>query len=127
MLICQKRLWLIAKVSMVEKYILVTLHLLIENCKGAITHDSTAISFAVLFEKPIILIPYVDMSKETLAYCEGFKRCLNIPMESFGKETYEFRSIDIKAYQKYKYDYLTHPKVAGRCNGEIMVRYIKWS
>ena len=94
---------------------------LIENCKGAITHDSTAISFAVLFEKPIILIPYVDMSKETLAYCEGFKRCLNIPMESFGKETYEFRSIDIKAYQKYKYDYLTHPKVAGRCNGEIML------
>jgi len=89
---------------------------LVKDCKLVITHDSTAINQAVLYEKPLILInfnAYKKMMRNYLGVLNFGKltgsKVINLESFSFSKKSFNlknFLKINKKKYKKYKDKYI---------------------
>lgn len=92
---------------------------------GVIAHYSTAISFPVIFSKPIIFITtdeieskYATLSKYPLL----FSKELNSQFANIDCEYKTgFSKIDNKAYNEYLFNYLTTPKTKDISNYHILI------
>ena len=101
---------------------------LVKNARFVISHSSTSISFAVLFNKPLIFI-YNDEMLRLYAdtYCEYSKhfaktvgsKCYNI--DTVTVSSIEISPVDIACYEAYRYDFLTSKTSENRTSKEIVL------
>lgn len=107
---------------------------LIKDCKFAITHDSTAIDFAVFCMKPVLLLTSEEIKKnlpqshDTIDYLSSF---LNFPLLNMSRltvsdmpNTMELSSIQIDLYLKFVDEYHTADS-GGKTNEKLIVEYVK--
>ena len=88
---------------------------LIRNCSYVLAHTSTAISYAVIFKKPIIFLTSNEYIKSfdnyrVHGYAKYFNQSLfNIDKLSKIDFSKEIKDIDEKIYNKYFDDYIKYP------------------
>jgi hypothetical protein len=89
---------------------------LVRDCRFAMAHYSTSISFAVLHRKPIVFIYTPDMKKfDYFPAIKGLAQTLNAPLLQIGRSSGRKASVlsvaapDQVRYNEYKYRYLTSP------------------
>ena len=92
---------------------------------AVVAHNSTAISFPIIFKKPLILVTTEDMHsvrKHTCAFCALYSKLLNCVYVKSENEISlpDMLSVDEFAYNSFKYQYLTNPASEGVSNGEIL-------
>lgn len=97
----------------------------IKKALGVFTHFSTAISFPIMEEIPIILITTDDMNRfnsQFASFEKYLSNLLNLPMINIDHcEDCEFKQIDKDAYRKYLWDYLTTPKMYNKSNSDVLI------
>lgn len=99
---------------------------LIKYSEGVIDHCSTAISYAILFKKPIITVVSKDMESampEIYDYAKQYSQYFNsrFVLMDDAKSEIEFKEIDESLYEKYKYDYLTNLESEHLPNYSILI------
>lgn len=96
---------------------------LVHNSMGVISFTSTAVSFPVIDNKPIIFYTSDEILKEyTRQNAKGFSDllgCLYINIDHFSDCV--FREVDVNKYNSYKYDYLTTPMSENFNNSDIVL------
>lgn len=98
---------------------------LVSSCFGVLTHNSTAISYAIAYMKPIILLTTneVRKMKDFESYTILFSEILNLPYINIDvSDNCEFLPIDEGKYTSYKYRYLTNPDAENFDNYEIILK-----
>lgn len=96
---------------------------LINHCIGAITCNSTAISFPVIDKKPILIYTSNDIESRYLFFNTLlFPKLLDLEFINIDEcsEVY-FRDVNMHRYEKYKYDYLTTPISEHINNSDIII------
>ena len=96
---------------------------LINQCIGAITCNSTAISFPVIDKKPILIYTSNDIESRYLFFNTLlFPKLLDLEFINIDEcsEVY-FRDVNMHRYEKYKYDYLTTPISEHINNSDIII------
>lgn len=96
---------------------------LINQCIGAITCNSTAISFPVIDKKPILIYTSNDIESRYLFFNTLlFPKLLDLEFVNIDEcsEVY-FRDVNMHRYEKYKYDYLTTPISEHINNSDIII------
>ena len=87
---------------------------LIKNCKYVICHYSTAVSFAVLFKKPIISLTSKELDNVRWGgLIRSMSKHLNTPLFTLEKNNQNLKLInkyDKKSYKAYLNNYVKHPK-----------------
>ncbi len=102
--------------------------LLIKNCKHVFAHYSTAISFAVLFRKPITFITTNHLKKNRQGYQTKImskllrSQLLNIDEK---KEYKLVNSFNQFGYLNYKQNYIIHPKSDKKNTWISITNYLK--
>ena len=88
---------------------------LIKNCSLVLAHDSVAISFAILFKKPIVFLITDEIKKSSFFYL-SIKKFANelgtepININQFQSfENYNFLYFDQKAYNRWTDNYIKSP------------------
>lgn len=83
---------------------------LVKSCDGVISHASTAVSFAVIFKKPIFFITTNDIKKSFYnSFIDEFSNYFHVKpinIDSFKFNDLNNFSIDINIYNKYINDYI---------------------
>ncbi|MEG2340887.1 MAG: hypothetical protein RSA53_09295 [Odoribacter sp.] len=102
---------------------------LIKNCSLVIAHFSTAISFAVLFKKKMLLVTSDDINSNQ-RLCLGVKRfqeVLGCPLYNIDQipDQIEIQAIDMFKYDSYKYNYVSNKESEMYDNAEIIRRLIE--
>lgn len=91
---------------------------------GVITHFSTAMSFAVITHKPIMLVTTDELNATNNAgytLMEYTKVLLNVPFYNLDHESdVSFRDVDVSKYDQYLHDYLIMPGAKDVSNGQII-------
>lgn len=92
---------------------------------AVVAHNSTAISFPIIFKKPLILVTTEDMHsvrKHTCAFCTLYSKLLNcVYVKSENEITLpDNLGVDESAYNSFKYQYLTNQASEGVSNGDIL-------
>ena len=89
---------------------------LIKNCELVFTHESTAISFPVIFQKPIIYLKNNQIIKSWMSKFIDLKaqntgsKIINISnVNDFNLNINNILSIDMNKYLIYKKNYIKHP------------------
>ena len=105
---------------------------LVKNCKFVIAQSSTSISFAVLYNKPLLFI-YDNQLKEvhkTNLYPSlcSYAECLGCTPLNISDldQAFEIKlpEINKKKYTKYKYDFLTNKSTENILSKEIILEQI---
>lgn len=93
-----------------------------------LAHGSTAVSFAVLSRKPILLLTTLELNKAAYsAHIRTLGRCLGSPIlliDNFGGKIC-VPDIDVKKYQRYEENYLRSRLSKEKEPWEEMVNFIK--
>lgn len=95
---------------------------IVKDCVFAITHNSTAISYAVIFRKPVLIYTSDELNEKNTTRYSVFSNLLNLPVvnidnvQLFNKDLL----VDQLKYDEYLYDYLTTPKSKNRNNSDII-------
>jgi hypothetical protein len=107
-------------------------HELVRHSEMVIAHVSTAISYAVIFEKPIVLVYDREMGRIFkdlhIPLMESFGKSLNAPVLNLDESAglpFDWAVIDREAYVDYKYKYLTSPGLETRNSPELIIEAIK--
>ena len=102
---------------------------LVYNSDIVIAHQSTGMSFAIIYEKPIIIIINKQFHNLHIGQsCLYKQRVLNTNYIDFcsGKNDLpEILRIDTKCYKDYKYEYLTSIESEGKSNTELLLNLLK--
>lgn len=98
---------------------------LTKHAIGVISHNSTAYSFAVIYNKPALVLISDDMIKGmkfTYGCCKAFANELNWPLINMDyiDGSVRFNKIDRNLYEKYKYGYITNLESENRTNADIL-------
>ena len=106
---------------------------LARHCAFVIAHSSTSISFPVLYRKPIIFI-YDDQIKRLYGHTNiypliiNFSRVLGCTLYNidFIRQADQIRinEVDVKKYEKYKYDYLTSDITEKKLSKDIFLNHL---
>ena len=82
---------------------------LVKDAEFILTEGSTAISFAIFFNKPLILFTMreIDFFKHTCIFANILKKEI-ISVENLQKEQFNRELKNLKEYKNYKYSYLTY-------------------
>ena len=100
---------------------------LIQNSIAVIIHHSTAVSFAVMFKKPLIIYTSDDIDavyKNPSCYANSslFDAIL-INIDHI--EDVNIKSVNFKKYEEYKYAYLTNKQVEDISNSEVILSILR--
>lgn len=98
---------------------------LVRTSYAVIAHNSTAISFPVICNKPIIFIATDEMQtvrKRICSFCSMFSKLLNCVYLASEHNIVlpDVLSVDESAYNSYKYQFLTNPDTERFSNGHII-------
>jgi hypothetical protein len=104
---------------------------LVRNAEFVLLHASTAISFAILFKKPLIFIN-TNAIRETYYYTHYLmiiysaellkSACINVDEDFTGVN---ILPVDENAYAQYKYNYLTNPESEQELSENIFINTLK--
>lgn len=100
---------------------------LVSNSNFVITHDSTAIGYAVLHLKPILSITSEKFKKilpENQAFTLSFSKFLNTSLLHYDTDraTKKDIKIDIDKYSSYKYAFLTNKSSEDKLTRDIFIK-----
>lgn len=105
---------------------------LVAGCCFVVAHSSTAISYAVIFDKPILFVKTDDMiSKgrsgfiDVMAASVGLKAVNVDSQEEFDDLDLNYRSWSTERYDEYKYSYVKTRGLADQTVWEIVAREIR--
>ena len=103
---------------------------LVQGAWGVIAHNSTAISFPIIYNKPLILVTTEDMHnvrKHTCRFCELYSKMLNCVYVKSENEILlpDKLAVDEEAYSSFKYQYLTNKSTERISNGEILYNILQ--
>jgi hypothetical protein len=108
---------------------------LVKDCHFTLAHGSTSISFPVLYSKPIMFL-YNNQFKafysfSTLRWIFNLSNILggsiyNVDAVTQSSELY-LNDIDVLAYKKYKYSYLTNLMTENKLSSDLFINYLKSS
>ena len=102
---------------------------LTKDCRLVLLHCSTAINFAVLFNKPILFIITDDLKKKYESQIQAMRRYLGAPLvdldASFEFDMKTVYSINKEAYLRYKTDFIKEPYTPEKKFWEIVIDQIK--
>ena len=103
---------------------------LVKGSWAVIAHNSTAISFPIIFDKPLILVTTEDMHtvrKHTCKFCELYSRILNCVYIKSENEIQlpDTLTVDADAYSSFKYQYLTNKDSESVSNGDILYNVLQ--
>ena len=95
-----------------------------------IAHYSTSISYAILYKKPVLFIYTNEMRKMGFFdIINNFATVLNCNMYNIDslhdKNNIQFKDVDPKRYDKYKYTYLTSRDSETIISKETVLKYLK--
>lgn len=96
-----------------------------------IAHHSTSISFAVLFEKPLIFIYDNEMQRayehSIVPLIASFSEVLNASVYNIsdGQVRWELKPVNKDRYNDYKYKYLTSPETEHTFTEDVVVETIR--
>lgn len=98
------------------------------NSKYVVIHNSTAVAYPVLANKPVIII-YTQQfeGKEIGDYCSMYKKKLNcyfVKREDVESLPLSL-NVDIQAYDEYKYSFLTSKETEELSNDKVMMDILK--
>lgn len=99
---------------------------LVKGSLGVVAHFSTAVFFAVIYEKPMLLATSLDISsnlKRVHRYCEAFAKELNchcLMLDNIPNELL-MEPVDYDAYKRFKYNYITNPTSESISNVETLM------
>ncbi len=101
---------------------------IIRNSKMVLIRNSTAVSFAVIYNKPIIIMYSDELLKDDNTFYKDIKfwseelfcPFINIDHPSFPNKYEQFPRINKKAYTEYKLKYLTS-RVDNKTNCEVIM------
>ena len=108
---------------------------LVSNADIVLAHTSTSISYAVLYEKPIIFltsneirISYDDFRIDSLSRELG-SSLFNIDKKNYEKvfgDGINVSKINKEKYQNFKNNYVKHPKSENISNWDIFIKYLQY-
>jgi len=103
---------------------------LVQHAEFAIVHSSTSISYAVIFNRPLLVCFSNEYKECKVLYEFGYRqgKLLNaqiIQIELCSNTIIPTPIIDNNAYQEYKYTYLTRPEIEKLKNKDIIIQYLK--
>lgn len=106
---------------------------LIRDCAFVLSHGSTSLSFAILYQKPIILLYNNELKDlgESSNYplVETFSSILGAPAYNVDEvncvEQITVPSVDLDKYAQYKYEYLTSPQTERKRSKDIFLDFIR--
>ena len=102
---------------------------LIKDCRLVLLHTSTAINFAVLFNKPLLFIITDELKIEYESLIQAMRRYLGASLIDLDASV-EFNmktvySINKGAYRRYKADFIKEPFTPEKNFSEILIDQIK--
>ena len=81
---------------------------LVLGCIGVLTHTTTAVSYAVAYKKPILLLSMPGFPEQDYIYMRVLSSELEIKVVDISKSVdVEFGNISISAYERYRVNYLS--------------------
>lgn len=97
---------------------------------GVISHYTTAYSYAIIFQKPAIVLisdEMMEKMKRPYEYCLMFSSTLNWPLINIDNLNGDiaFNDVDFALYDKYKYDYVTNKESETCSNAEILYNILR--
>lgn len=102
---------------------------LIKDCRLVLLHCSTAINFAVLFNKPLLFIIIDEIKKEYESLMQSMRTYLGAQLvdldASFEFDMKTVFSIDKAAYRRYKADFIKEPSTPEKRFWDIVSDRIK--
>ncbi len=103
---------------------------LVKHSMGVIAHYSTAIGYAVIWEKPILFVYTDDMkikANQSFLIEQKIGELLNSPVVRLNDYIADdlILTVDKEAFGFYKYGYLTNEDSEKRMNGEILMDILK--
>ena len=100
--------------------------LLVKDCKGVIIHYTTAVSFAVLFKKPIVIFMPDTADGAYHMETEVISQELGLEIYSLDLEKpFEIKELDDMHYYSYKRNYLAKDSKGTISNSDILVRLLE--
>ncbi len=104
---------------------------LVQHAEVVFAHYSTAISYAILFEKPIVFLLNDSILKSRLSkilvkQIKNLAFFLKAPLHYCEKEfIFPKLQIDLDAYDRYKFNYLTTHKTKDNISNFFVVKYFQ--
>jgi len=98
---------------------------LVKQSIGVLAHFSTAIYFAVIYKKPLLITSSRDIEvnlKRVHTFSEAFAKELNcdyLMLDDISLDT-KFSDINQVAYDRFKYNYITNPTSENISNVEVL-------
>ena len=106
---------------------------LIKDSRFVILHDSTAVSYAVLYEKPMMFV--FQQSVDVFRFDSNYSSIIAFHKELGGElinidnindlDVLSIPIVDKEKYNLYKYEYLTSPKTENRYTKDIIIDFLK--
>ena len=106
---------------------------LIKDSRFVILHDSTAVSYAVLYEKPMMFV--FNNQLTSLRFDSNYSSIIAFHKELGGElinidnindlDVLSIPIVDKEKYNLYKYEYLTSPKTENRYTKDIIIDFLK--
>jgi hypothetical protein len=101
---------------------------LVKDCRFAIAHYSTSISFAVLYKKPIVFMYTSEMKDmfyfQTIKHLASALDARIVNIDAFHDEELQIGSPDYPRYDDYKYKYLTSKSTESRLSARVFIQHM---
>ncbi len=105
---------------------------LVKDCDFVLSHISTSISFAVLYEKPAIFLYNSEMKVRgpdwLFPFIENLSKVLGGALYNADELQHANQigmpAVDLNKYEQYKYDYLTSPQSANHFTKDIFLDFL---
>lgn len=103
-------------------------NLLVRDCEFVILHDSLALNYAIIYEKPMMLVymnEFYKMNTSHMKRINYLSKALNLNAYNIDSYKGKFEpKTNLDRYRKYKYNYLVNNKNEYKTNIEIISKYI---
>jgi hypothetical protein len=99
---------------------------LISESRFVIMHYSTAVSYCVLFKKPIIFITNNELNKKRAGFqIKTLSKELGSKLLNIDKNLKKINvSINLIKYQKFKYNYLKYPNTEDKNSWDVLKKFL---
>jgi|ETNmetMinimDraft_16_1059900.scaffolds.fasta_scaffold02644_5 hypothetical protein len=104
---------------------------LVRNCKLVISHSSSSLGFAVLFNKPVLLISTdeiqnsrINVMIKVMAEYLGTDEIINADKQNYSLDVNKVLQINEKAYRQYYRDYIKKPGTEEGYLWELIAKHI---
>lgn len=105
---------------------------LVRDSELVLAHKSSAISFAIIYQKPVMFLYYKEFEElyhnSFMKVLIHFSKKINarmVPMDNPDLDKMDIFSVDKVCYDWYKYNYLTSPESEKTQTEEIFIEYLK--